>query len=125
MATAHIRDIFNMRYSTFEDEDEDEFEIMDNNEAHNVTCIKLNLDSDSDSNYDSDSTFDDESPLNTAFYYTDDDPMIKWLSECTEKTKALKRLNLKLYRYKNKQKRTEQLELVTNLLNNLKETMNF
>ena len=123
MATAHIRDIFNMRYST--SEDEDEFEIMDNNEAHNVTCIKLNLDSYSDSDYDSDSTFDDESLLNTGFYYTEEDPMIGWLAKCVNKSKALKNLNFKLKRYKNKQKRTKQLEHVTNLLNDLKETMNF
>ncbi len=123
MATAYIRDIFNMRYST--SEDEDEFEIMGNNEAHNVTCIKLHSDSDLDSNYDSDSTFDDESPLNTGFYYTDKDPMVEWLAKSVNKSEALKRLNYKMGREKNKKKRYRQLEHVTKLLNDLKETMNF
>jgi hypothetical protein len=123
MATAHIRDIFSMRHST-STLSEDEFEIMDSNEAHYVTCIKLYPDSDSESNNDSESTFDDESLLNMGFYYTHDNPMVKWLGECSKKAKALQRLNYKMYREKNKKKRSKQLEHVTNLLNDLKQTMN-
>lgn len=113
---SHIEVIRDLRLSN-----SGELEIMDNNETHYVTCVKLY----SDSDYDSYSTFDDESPLNTGFYYSDEHPMIEWLAKCTKKTEALKNLNSKLYRYKNKQKRTKQLEHVTNLLNDLKETMNF